>query len=596
MAHSASQKGYSPTDAQEREAVKLLEFVLSRGEHKRRVKAHVQQGDKTPNHDGFIELISGPNAIQVGMVMVQIKTLRAGALKFSKVDSELVHYSNRVSVPVILVCCDTSEEEPRLLWKHIRPGMPEFREGQKTVTVHFDPVADAIDDRMLYASRWLQLVEDYRKRQAEYDKIQQLVDGAVTLKTVLPTDLAYYQELVMKLNFLLAHDFRIVKAVCFPGVWQVGLGLIESPSEACQYVSFPIRYGYGAPLIVKLRQTSAQESMFPFPWKPDDHGWHGSRTRQDPSLEAREFVVSRLRDLVRRKRLRIGGELLCREVIYHFVDKYWYAMGLKAKDCYSVAELQHALFVVLPAWWNVAVERLLGLAGPQMREGVPVVFLELDALASRIPQDDPDIASRVRALLDSVPASTSLQMLPSHEMLRALEALEWLAGRGLTKIIRPYPAYPGHRFLWQGLTNSERKERAEIVLQGLISSYREFVEVNGLPFPDSVFLDTCTAFVCYYSAAFVGEQFPHPSITRYRIQNKPPKQPKFQMQIAEGTRKWSKTLTLGGNIYTVMMMGAVDPHILYGSTPLLESIYVLLHEDLERHYGAKSAVPSSGVL
>jgi hypothetical protein len=58
---------YPPSDEAEHDAIDILEYILDR-----RVKSHIGSRDKTPNHDGYLELIN-ENEEPIGRINVQVK-------------------------------------------------------------------------------------------------------------------------------------------------------------------------------------------------------------------------------------------------------------------------------------------------------------------------------------------------------------------------------------------------------------------------------------------------------------------------------------------------------------------------------------------
>lgn len=60
---------YSPSDTLEHEAVDILNYILDD-----RIKSHIDSRDKTPNHDGFLE-ITTEEGEPTGRINVQVKKL-----------------------------------------------------------------------------------------------------------------------------------------------------------------------------------------------------------------------------------------------------------------------------------------------------------------------------------------------------------------------------------------------------------------------------------------------------------------------------------------------------------------------------------------
>jgi len=159
---------YPLTDASEQDSLTTLKSLID----SHYVKDDIRTRDKVPNWDGTIEILD-QNLLPLGKLDVQLRSLPPGTKSYS-CQASLVGYSKVSTLPLILICVDS--ELKRAFWRQISPTMPEYKENQKSFTIHFSDDADSIDSRGIYLQKWTALAQDYQDRISEFCNWPQKLD------------------------------------------------------------------------------------------------------------------------------------------------------------------------------------------------------------------------------------------------------------------------------------------------------------------------------------------------------------------------------------------------------------------------------------
>lgn len=120
--------------------------------------------DKMPNTDGLIEIVDEEQC-PLGKIEVQIKKIPDGATSF-QCPLELLAYSERISLPFILVCVDVANKKAYFRHLH-RAILPELRQDQQSFVIKFDSHVHAVSDETQYLRQWIEIIQDYNKRVAD---------------------------------------------------------------------------------------------------------------------------------------------------------------------------------------------------------------------------------------------------------------------------------------------------------------------------------------------------------------------------------------------------------------------------------------------
>ena len=160
---------YDNTAFDEALSIRILSDFL---EQRRTIKTEFSVGDRTPNHDGFMELLD-ENQEPLKQFIVQIKKVEnlkpnvggrnAGRYTYSLQTAFLAYVKSRVSDnPAIYFVVDVANENK--FWLHLTDGVLaslDF-EGQETVTYHFEE-GDKIEDIDEFDRQLRQIVDDINR-------------------------------------------------------------------------------------------------------------------------------------------------------------------------------------------------------------------------------------------------------------------------------------------------------------------------------------------------------------------------------------------------------------------------------------------------
>ena len=193
----------------ESEAVKLLSRVL---ESKRSIKTFFGENDRTPNHDGFFELVSGDQTPKKQFI-VQIKKVEnlepnsQGKYNFQLKTNFLYYVKEKVTEsPAIYFVVDIKTE--RIFWLYLSDEklMQLDFENHKTISYSFCEEEIIIDIDSF--TRQLDIIATKRNR--------------LFLKKT-PQEIAEMQEAADYINRSLDYELPFIKEAMFPRLWRFGI-------------------------------------------------------------------------------------------------------------------------------------------------------------------------------------------------------------------------------------------------------------------------------------------------------------------------------------------------------------------------------------
>lgn len=550
------------------------------------VKADVQTRDKTPNTDGTLTLVDS-RRVPVGKFEVQVKAIGKGKTSYP-CPTSLVAYSRICFAPILLVCVDV--EGGHVYWKHIHHSMPEYRPEQQTFTVHFDKQTDVITDSHQYIQMWKVILQQY----------QALFKGARILRSEIlhelslsgiPSDLVgAFQLYVDTINTGLDSEFKVLKPVLFPNVWKFGVALFSHDIESVTFREYAVEKCSNGPLLVQVPKGLKFErdcdtargatSISQFSIDGLNEGL-SSKTigRSDllrPDLMAKDFLYQVYRTGFQNRLFRLGGQMLCAETIFAFVDRFGLAMGLKANSVLALDDVAYGATIYLPAWYEQALKKH-GLAfDPNGNQQLPT----LDGLFMG---DYPHVAQVSQAEVVQAIQAGQVQSYPclyfSHMYLRQLvESVETLRGMGVDTIQRPYKQCGGMPICL--LPGHEHRELLEYNLRQIISNlfqeYWSFVEVNGLSrLLHGKFLNPSTAFAYFLDLDKFSEEATRPKLTECCLRDPERSHPKAELYLGEPSGRNSTqglTISINGKLFRTARQGQKDVRFLLSERPLQEWI------------------------
>jgi hypothetical protein len=563
---------YPNTDAAEEAAVVLFRSLLD----PKRVKADIRTRDKYPNIDGTIELVDQENR-PFGKFDVQVRKIGDGQKSYS-CPTSLVAYSEVSTLPVVLACIDVSLN--RAYWRHITPTMPEYIKEQNSFTIRFDEASDCIDSDGIYIQKWEELVFDFRKRITQFPKLQREIADKLTVKTLLPKDIRFFQQYIDTINRLLDDDFLAIKKILFPDVWKLGVGIFDAGDQWVSFQIYKIPYEEPAPLVCKLEGNAFQSA-------PNDRyaiSTHGTRREvlADPDISARNFVLDEVKQVIEKRLLPVHGQLTSTEILFSFIRYYHSLLAISPDhDTYDVEELSYALN-----------QHMLGVcasfASKVADSATRFVSLDLDSIASYIRSNkvEPTPPGKI-----PVSFSVSSRHFPIRSVFDALRNLMAVNVKVIKRPFIPRSQNPalGGNWIWSGYRPDHEIQNITLILENALQEYSEFVSRNRLKFPNSRYLDKSTSIIMEYEPTFRPGEW-GPGLREHHVDNQSQTLPKLVVSIITDEklaidRKTFPQLTYNGVNYQASTSSDSTAGFLFSRTPTLSLLYRMLKRDLSEHYG-----------
>jgi hypothetical protein len=245
---------YPSRNTEEQEALRAFENLLDL----KFTKPDLKRLDTRPNTDGTIEIVDEEQR-PLGKIEVQVKKIPDGDTSY-QCPIELIAYSERISLPFILVCVDVGNKKAYFRHLHLSM-MPELKPNQQSFVVKFDPKVHSISSETQYRLQWLEIIQEYNKRISDYVRLRQ-IENQLNPAHISKEDRIYFQEFIEHLNHFLDFDFPIVKERLFKGVWKLGVGVSSADQNEVAYQIYTIYPGEPAILVSgiqeRLRLHSAQ--------------------------------------------------------------------------------------------------------------------------------------------------------------------------------------------------------------------------------------------------------------------------------------------------------------------------------------------------
>jgi hypothetical protein len=355
---------YSHTDHSEARAISCLNDLLAQPE----TKSHISQRDKTPNVDGFIEIVDVASR-PLGKLEVQVKHLGTKDLRRRGYSCKLpfLHYCASAPLPVLLL--GVSPDQRKALWREVTRAEARVAlstaGSRKAVTVRFPANNTISANTRLHIEPWRRIVEEHNRKLVLYDSsdsetqrlralascVEQVGHGFPDVQGVDPSRIQIHLD---ELNTLLDTSFSFVKNKIFPGAWKLGLAYAHYSSTSLVYCYYPVRNGANDLLLRRVSPETfvqLQHELVDFP--------HSNPIEDDPKGLAREFVKDETLRLVDGMQFDFDDIVLCREQLFCLVDAMEEPLGISRNvSSLRVKTLRNAWEHFLPAWLSYAMRTL----------------------------------------------------------------------------------------------------------------------------------------------------------------------------------------------------------------------------------------------
>lgn len=554
---------YSPSSDIEEEGIRCFYNSIDFS----RIKPHVAEGDKTPNHDGFIEILDFGH-IPVGKMTVQLKGIPKGESKF-QCKMETLAYSHTLSEPFLLICVDYANK--KVYWKQIYYDMPEAKDRQDSFVIHFAE-ADTIDSEGAYIGKWINLCKEYQRIHSFLAEKSQYASEQI----------AVFQKMVDSINSALDGPWKCIKNVIFYNTWKIGLGMIALGNGRVKYSLFRVPYGQASSLLATIPDNLPVGND---KFGEADFGVYNNtivmndcpyNPRQLAEVAGPEFVRQYCIDVALRSyRFPIVNETLAAEIVYSFVRHYASLLKIDIAGEYDFQDIRKR---ILSKFFND------DWLQKNQREVKSTLFQSMGAYCFVKPQAY-QYVSTIFAPHEPW-QDNNLSLFPVHAIYESLELLN-------VQYLRAEVPLPDivsmHEHPVRHMSDQCELARAEYIAKNLVSVYRDFLVKNGLEFLNSPFLDDHLAHV------FTYEVRPHESnipdiqyVTGLAIHS-------FRNDgtfpsvglLADSDKKLEElNKNYSFHAFQCNMFG------LYSSMPLWVSVYVLLKNDIANYLRTPLIIPS----
>lgn len=257
--------GYSKQSKSETKSINILNSLLD----EKFVASYLSKNDKTPNHDGSLDLIE--NDIPIGKLEVQVKTLKAGYSKPSyPIKLTLLAYIRNAQLPFIFIAIDQLNSKG--FWKYIDRHSAiglindalKKNPKQKSITINFSS-----DDQISTTTYpiWKEIVIGQLNLLKQLESLSSNLvlnkDSLKDLKTFSierKTEFRSINLFVDFLNNLLNNDFRVVKHIFIKDFWKFGIVTFgEITDQRIAYSLFQIELDENISSIRPLDQSAFQQ-------------------------------------------------------------------------------------------------------------------------------------------------------------------------------------------------------------------------------------------------------------------------------------------------------------------------------------------------
>ena len=523
--------GYPPKNTEEINAVNVLESLFDSS----RVKSDIKVLDKVPNKDGSVELVDEKER-PIGELIVQVKKIPDGSLKFD-CPIELVAYSTRVSSPFLLICVDVGKN--KAYWKHVTPVMAGVKPRQKTFIVKFQPIVDEVGKNFPYFDRWLDLCRDYQRRISEFPSLEKRLEEEFGLAGLRHDDRQLFQQYIEEVNVLLDVDFPIVKHEFFADTWKLGVNVHRVDSDVISFSIYNITLGKNAPLVLHtpapseapiLRTENGEILNGITSFHLEGTGrtneiatqWNLRDSFEGPMGEARKFVLKYVRKMLEGKYLHVHGRHQSEELLSWFAREYQHCMGLSDGDTLSVSEVSYGLNVFLPAWYSLALPRVISYWQEHFPDALRSVrFPYFEQMANSGSAVAHPSEEEVRKVIRSGAIAKNYPIRTDEFSYNALhQALDFLVAEGVQKIERPdrpWSKVAGR--VWNCYSVEDLKHNAIKMWQGASEDYPAFVKGNRFGRFESQILNREVAFVISADTREWEKDKNPPAVTTFCVEN-----------------------------------------------------------------------------
>jgi hypothetical protein len=458
------------------------------------VKPDIKELDKFPNIDGYLEL-TNISQLPIGKLEVQIKKL--GNKKQGKpshqIKLEFLSYcKNSASLPVLLVVVD--EKNKVAYWKHITEnfaaGLLERATG-RSIVIHFDKEMDKVDGQTDYLGQWIEISNAHRNKIIQYDTLKLIHDNdRVTLaelkkRIINPTGetndmFPFIYDFIDHYNYLLDHDFNVVKKTLYGDVWKVGIAYTDFTYNQLAYVLYEVRHNTNDTLIKVLKNIKPNEVGF------DHIGM--SAMNYNPIIRSAQkhaygILSKDLEQLLKLNAFKIINEGIANEYLFNLINGYYWLFGLSKLSKPKTYNVEKFGEIVFEKWPGI----LFDMKYRYYTDDYLVRQKELKVSLNDLVFEFRDREKVIKRLLKSNPSSRFMAYKDkvvltseSYDMWFIKRCLREFEHEGITKIVMLYrrPDLKNESgLIWGGYSRKAIFFNLQVVFRNFMISYHQFLQI-----------------------------------------------------------------------------------------------------------------------
>ena len=583
------------------QSVSLVQYLLA--EHGRVIPS-ISSIDKWPNIDGRVEVQDEHNNL-IGPLSVQVKTLASNHNLKYDCSVDFLAYCEKVE-PCLLLGVDHHTQKVYWLYFDAQSVREiDYKNNKTTKTVYFKDSQYFDENTKGYIEEWTRIVEYNKQRFQSHDdlrvrteQLEKLLKNANKAVGMTSTSFVTIHRFLDELNRKFDTDFPTVKDFFYPQTWKLGMAFASYEPNRLEYTLFPVPFDKND-VLIKVVDSDLFEKLMQEGLGFTEH-LAENPIQDQPAKFAKKFVKSKVLKLVEMKRLsHLGHELLAREFVIAFIDRFHEQMGLPQKDEYSLPEVQFGFHRYLPLWTEEAYGLLLrrqpnSTQAQIMRDG----YFDPDIIWRLNSKEREEILQNVSKRLDEGPRPIRISTT-KLDIGTFLECFNYLRQCN-SSIIRIYKKPDFSRFktrsswIWNAYSKEDAEYNSKIVFENLQEAYSVVVSHN---FPtlksDLDFFDGADRILVHFTARDEYQGVATgPGYNMYYVKDENPNHAKRIEIINEEQAKALNDLLRPPSIdqwgtgknfrISAHSNGALD--CVYEETPLLNLIYKLLRRKLNEYF------------
>lgn len=315
-----------------------------------KVNLLLSSNDKTPNIDGYIELLDETNRI-CGKIAVQVKTVNGsdeGKKKFP-CPTSLFGYADNTTDIVFLFAVDHANKW--VLCKHISRSLIKqysAKSSQDSVTIHFSDEEVITSSNVEIFLSTLKKVCNNAKQLFFYSesileenkqlksKIMELNPTYINLSS---SDIKEIQTFFECYNNLLDNEFLVVKEAIFRDVWKRGIAISVYTDSSVEYSLFNIKEGELLNPIVQIPKFNIFDKAHSFKYDFAQISCARNLIKENPRGLALSLIKGHLEKFLKGKAVIPASVSFLKEYAYDYISEVKSRMSKSNVDFYNIDRL-----------------------------------------------------------------------------------------------------------------------------------------------------------------------------------------------------------------------------------------------------------------